>query len=181
MNGSKVTLDFKEALAAINALELKAPNAIARAINRAADSGRTAMTSSISKDTGLRSKDVRGEIKVHKATPAKLGAALSVAGKRLPLVMFRATGPDPSRGKGRGVSYKLPTGRGRVATAFFATMKSGHRGVFRRVGTARLGITELHGPSLPKVFEKFIPVGQARANEMLLKNLRNEIRFATTR
>src|SRR5258708_18881327 len=55
---------------------------------------------------------------------------------------------------------------------------SGHRGVFRRMGSARLPIQELRGPSLVRVFEKFLPLGAARAQESLMTNLRSEIAFA---
>jgi hypothetical protein len=90
------------------------------------------------------------------------------------------------------VSYRLPSGRGRVETGFIATMPSGHRGVFKRPGAlgrrvqgpraqgsrGRLPIVELFGPSLPKVLEKFLPVFRDRAQEALIKTLQHEIRWA---
>jgi hypothetical protein len=83
--------------------------------------------------------------------------------------------------EGRGVSWSLPSGRGSDAHAFIATMPSGHRGVFRRTGIARLPIRELRGPSLVHVFRKFLPAGAARATVALMTNLRSEIAFATKR
>lgn len=172
-------------------LHAKYPNAVARAINRAADSGRVAMTRAVAKDTGLAQKNVKPEIQIARATAWKPAAQIWVSGRRLPLIAFKARGPEPSRGRGRGVSYRLPGGQKKNAHAFLATMRSGHRGVFKRVPGAnrrgpkpnrsQLPITELHGPSLPHVFEKHMDAGKKRAQEALVKNLQSEIRFALKR
>jgi len=160
---------------------------MARALNRAIVSGRTAMTRAIVADTGLQSRYVSREIKVDRAQKSRPVAAIEIAGRRIPLIAFGARGPEPSRGRGRGVSYRLPMGRGRVPDAFIATVGAGHRGVFRRKPGARrrgprplrsqLPIFELRGPSLPHVFEKKFPVFRAAAEESLLKNLASEISF----
>jgi hypothetical protein len=154
-----------------------APLILSRAINRAATSGKTAMARAIAADTGIRNKVVADEIKILKATRKEPKAVIEIRGRRIPLIEFKARGPEPSRGKGRGVSYTLPTGRGRVANAFIATMPQGHRGVFKRLQTPRLPIKELFGPSLPHVFEKFLPTFSAAAQESLVKNIVSEIRF----
>jgi hypothetical protein len=165
---------------------------MARALNRAIVSGRTAMTRAIVADTGLQSRYVSREIKVDRAQRRNPVAAIEIAGRRIPLIAFSARGPEPSRGRGRGVSYRLPTGRGRVPDAFIATVGAGgHRGVFRRKPGARgrgprpmrsqLPIFELRGPSLPHVFEKKFPIFRAAAEESLLKNLASEINFARTK
>jgi hypothetical protein len=79
------------------------------------------------------------------------------------------------------VSYRLPGGRGRAEHAFIATMPSGHRGVFQRSSGPALPIYQLHGPSLVRVFEKFLPLGASRAREQLGKNLKSEINFVLSR
>jgi hypothetical protein len=86
------------------------------------------------------------------------------------------------------VTARLPTGLGKYPQAFIATMRSGHRGVFMRVGassrrsagarSANLPITELHGPSIPLVFGKHLAAGLARGEAQLRKNLVHELRFA---
>jgi Prophage minor tail protein Z (GPZ) len=168
-----------------------APLVMSRALNRAVTSGRAAMAKAISSDTGLASRYVSKEIRVDKAQRTRPVAAVEIAGRRIPLIAFQARGPEPSRGRGRGVSYRLPGGRGRVSDAFIATMGSGHRGVFKRKPGARrrgkpparsqLPIMELRGPSLPHVFEKKFPVFRAAAEESLLKNLASEISFAQSK
>lgn len=180
----KVTtrLDTSDWKAGIANLRAKFPAAVRRALKRAGTSGRAEMVRQIATDTGLSQTRIRQEIRI--VTVGDTAVQLEVAGARLPLIDFRARGPEPSRGRGAGVSYRLPGGRGRAERAFIATMKSGHRGVFQRrggPGSERLPITELHGPSLVKVFEKFLPAGAARAEEALVKNLRSEIAYATRR
>lgn len=174
-----VRLDTRDLNAGIETLARKFPYAIRRAAMRAGTSGRAVMTQAIAADTGLASRRIRDEIKVNALGDS--GVQLEVTGNRIPLIEFRASGPEPSRGRGRGVSYRLTGGRGRAERAFIATMRSGHRGVFQRRGLGRLPIVELHGPSLVKVFEKFLPLGAERAREALMKNLRSEISFALSR
>lgn len=174
-------LDTSDLKAGIDSLKKKFPAAIKRAVKRAGTSGRAEMVRQIAADTGLAQTAVRKEIRI--ITVGDTAVQLEVVGQRLPLIAFGARGPEPSRGRGAGVSYKLPGGQGRAPNAFISTMKSGHRGVFRRPGSGgdRLPIIELFGPSLVKVFEKYLPEGAARAQESLVKNLRSEISFAMRR
>ena|SRR3990172_2558910 len=172
----------------LEALGAQAPLVMARALNRAILSGQTAMVKTIGADTGIAAKNIKREIRIDKAQRTRPVAAIEIVGRRIPLIAFSARGPEPSRGRGRGVSYRLPGGRGRISNAFIATMKSGHRGVFRRKPGARrhgepptrpqLPIFELRGPSIPHVFEKHFPIFRAAAEESLLKNLASEISFA---
>lgn len=163
----------------VGQLKARFPNAIRRALNRAATSTKAVMASEIAKDTGLKVGTVKDQIHVQEATVTNFVARLSISGAPIPLYDFNAKGRLPSRGKGAGVRAKLPPpGKGTYPNAFLARMKSGHIGVFQRTGKARLPIYELHGPSLPKVFTKYIHVGLARGEESLRKNLQSELRFA---
>lgn len=66
--------------------------------------------------------------------------ALDVSGEPVPLVAY------PHRQTKKGVSVEVNRGkRTLVKGSFVATMKSGHEGVFRRRGNARLPIDELRG------------------------------------
>lgn len=156
----------------------KVQRAFVRAANRSIGSGRTAMTRLMAGDTGLKQKNIRESMVLQEATASRPEASLTAKLKRIPLIDFRARGPEPSRGKGRGVTYRLPGGKGRVENAFIATMSSGHKGVFRRKGATRLGIVELKGPSLGQVFSKFRPQGVARVLEVFDKNFDHEMDFA---
>ena len=173
-------LDSQAADARLKALGARAPVAIARGLNRAGKSGRTAMARVVSKDMGLKVSDVRDRIAVRDATPRRLVVTLFASAKRLPLILFKATGPEPSFGRGRGVSANLG-GRKRYPRAFIATMGAGHRGVFERHGKLRLPIYELFGPSIAMVFKKHEQVGLDRAQEMLAKTLGHELEFEMSR
>lgn len=171
-------LDNSDLKKGIESLRTKFPRAIRRSVKRAGTAARTAMTKEIGRDTGLAAKRIKEEIRTE--VLGNTGVRLEVKGRRVPLIEFKARGPEPSRGRGRGVSYRLPGGRGRAPTAFITTIR-GRRGVFRRRTENRIPLEELHGPSLVRVFEKFLPLGAKRGREALVKNLRSEIAFAQKR
>lgn len=176
----RMEFDTREYLGGLEKLGKRALPAMARAINRSAGTTSTYMARQVSTDIGLPVTEVKRSVKVDQARPfpAGLRAKIEISGKRIPLIKFKAKGPEPSRGRGRGVTAKLPGGRGRYPSAFIATMKSGHRGVFARSKKVRLPVTELRGPSLPHVFAKHIPEGLLRGEEAMQKNLAHELRFA---
>lgn len=182
-------VDVSDMREGLERLRNKAPGSIWRAVDRAAKSGRAFMRQKIAADTGIAPKNVERDIAIEKVGQEQ--ANLVVQGRRIPLVAFSAKGPEPSRGRGRGVSYRLPGSAGRVSNAFIATMESKHRGVFKRAANAKgrgpkpnrsqLPIIELYGPSLPHVFEKYLPDGAAHAEEALRKNLEHEISYLLTK
>lgn len=182
-------LEIKALQKDLEQLGRQAPIVMARALNRAAVSGQTAMVKAVATDTGLAQKNIKREIRIDKATRTTPTVALEIQGRRIPLIAFQARGPEPSRGRGRGVRYSQKGGlRGHIPNAFIATMESGHRGVFVRSKKnfmkdrpKRHAIDEKFGPSLPHVFEKFLPQFQAAAQESLVKNLRSEISFARSK
>lgn len=159
----------------------QAPVAAARALNKSLTTARAVMARNISSDVGLKVGVVKEQIRTEAATKDTLTARLTVSGARMPLIDFHARGPEPSRGRGRGVTARLKGGKGRYPHAFIATMRSGHRGVFQRVRRSRLPITELHGPSLPMVFQKHIPAGLEAGHTALAKNLQSELNFELRR
>jgi hypothetical protein len=175
-----ITLNFKtdQTQRAIDRLATQAPIAIVRALNKSIASAKTAMNRVVSQDMGLKVSDVSAKIGIVPAAADRQRARLYADATRIPLIKFGAKGPEPSRGKGRGVTAKLGQARGRYPTAFIATMAGGHRGVYVRNAKARLSIRELFGPSIAHVFEKHVNVGIARGQEQLAKNLKSEFRFA---
>lgn len=184
-----VQLRTEDSTRAITELGEKAPLAIMRALNRTASNAKTAMTRVVAGDLGVKAGVVRDRINIMEARRNNLVATLYASAKRIPLIQFKAKGPRPSRGRGRGVTAKI--GAGRYPHAFIARMSSGHEGVFQRVPGAKrrgplpnrsqLPITELHGPSIAVAFQKHGAVAEARASEMLLKNVQHELSFALRR
>jgi hypothetical protein len=175
-----ITLDFKEFPGRIT-------RALPRALNRGIDSGKTLLVREIARDTGLRAKDVRDVLFVRHATTNQVSATLATSLKRIPLIKFNARGPEPSRGRGHGVTYRLTGSRGRLPHAFITTLSSGHRGVFERTAGKfmrdrgrRQAIHEKFGPSVGHVFAKYRALGLARAQEVFQKNFDHELAFAKT-
>ncbi len=187
-------LNTSDLEAGITSLRRKFPRAVKRSLKRTGTAVRTIMVKSMGADTGLSAKRIKKEVRVNEL--GDTGVQIEVTGNRIPLIEFKARGDESVRGqpkprRGRGVAYRLPGGRGRAPDAFIATMPSGHRGVFKRKPGARtrqraqgrssLPLIQLHGPSLVRVFEKFLPLGAERGREALVKNLRSEIAFAQKR
>ena len=149
------------------------------------------MTREIAADLGMPSGTVREQLVIGEANTNRQKATITVKGKRIPLIDFRHTGVDPSRGRGRGVTVKIgPPAKGRYPHAFLATMPSGHQGIFERTAgkfmrqqratwkKKRQAIHELRAPSMSHVFAKYIPIGIARGEEALVTNLEHEMQFA---
>ena len=174
-----IKADLQPFITQLQALGRDGAKAVARGMNRTIQSAQTLSVRAIAEDLGIAQKEVRKTMALRKANRTRLEASLTSTGRRIPLIAFRARGPEPSRGKGKGVRYRLPGGRGIAPHAFIATMKTGHRGVFQRKGPARrLPIAELRGPSVPRVFRKQIDDAiQAKADAALVKNVQHEIEY----
>lgn len=154
--------------------------AVPRAVNKTARTARAKLGRDVAKDTGAKVGTVRKRIRIIRAKVGQEQAYLVPDPRRIPLIDLGARGPEPSRGRGRGVSYKLRGSRGRVRKAFIATVHRG-RGVFVRVATERGPLTELHGPSVAEVFGKKVPAARKSIADTLRKNLSSELRFAFRR
>lgn len=70
--------------------------------------------------------------------------ALDVKHTPIPLADY----PSSQRKNGVSVAVNKGSGRALIKSAFFATMKSGHRGIFAREGDARLPIKELYSSTV---------------------------------
>jgi hypothetical protein len=144
----EITFNARELVEDLDDLRIKKiPAAVRRAMTRALNSGKTAMARDISSDMGLKVSYVKDQLKTAVSGDGVEGfeARLSVSGKRIPLIQFNARGPEPTRGRGRGVTASGGSGNGRTQyrSAFIATMSSGYHGVFQRVGP---GARKSRGP-----------------------------------
>jgi hypothetical protein len=164
---AEVRLDTSAVQRMLSNLGSNLPKVVSRALNKTISSARTEMKRQIAKDIGIKAGVVDKSLKVTKASTTSFVARLNASGKRIPLInLITGKPPEPSRGKGRGVSYRLGGKTRRIPSAFVATMpRSGHRGVFRRVGKEQIPIIELFGPSIVHVFGKKLPAVQKRAGE----------------
>jgi minor tail protein Z (GPZ) len=190
--GFSIHLDTRQVEAALANVQNGVPRAATRAINRTLTTVRTRAAREIAADIGIPVRPVTETIVLEPATFQRLRGFLTFTGRRIPLIDLKAKGPEPSRGRGRGVSYVLGGSR-RITSAFIATMRgSGHRGVFRRVGPSvrrsnrswskNLPIKELKGPSIPHVAAKPAILGPLKTLGLstLARNVQGEIRFLLT-
>ena len=99
-------------------------------INRGADHGRTLIKRAIKEELNLKQSDVLECIKISGAKPDRLGATIAV--KRRPVKLIKFGNPTQSAA-GVNVLVRRSHGAEEIPGAFIATMKSGHRGVFRRM------------------------------------------------
>lgn len=176
------------------------PVAATRAINRTLRSGTVSVRRFLATDTGLPQRAIERSLATRRGTYRDLRGSITVGpyqdargrigpGGRIPLIEFRARGPRPSRGKGRGVRYTLPGGRGVAPRAFLAELRSGHTGVFQRVRPTRsrrglpspapaLPIDQLYGPSLYRIMRRRgLTVALPELQATFERNLDHEIRF----
>jgi hypothetical protein len=180
-------LDDTAVLEGLSVLGDQAPVAASRAINRTVTNVVTAMARAVAQSLGLPVGEVKKRIFTTQANRARLTARIVADNKPIPVILFNARGPEPSRGKGNGVTARTQTGR--YPHAFIATMpRSGHRGVFQRVNgkfmrsnSKRQAIRELRESSVAAVWIHHEAAGQARGNEQLQKNLQHEVDYLLTK
>jgi hypothetical protein len=161
----------------LSALRTRYPQAVKKALLRSGTTARVEISRAMAADPQAPIPQKTAAKAIRIVVVGEEAVQLQCVGRRTPLINFKARGPYPSRGRGGGVTYS----GGRADHAFIAIMPSGHRGVFERVGTARLPIRELFGPGLASLFEKYKHLGAERGREALIKNLRSEIAFAMKR
>lgn len=173
----------------------RAQRAIVRALNRGIQAGETLMAREVARDVGMKVSDAKAAMRRQDASLSTPVAVLAANLKRIPLIKLGARGPQPSRGRGRGVTYNLPGGRGRIEEAFIARVRGSNRdgssgnhlGVFVRAAAStrksrgawskNLPIKQKFGPSLGHVFAKYRAQGQARAIEAFETTLDHELEF----
>ena len=155
-----------------------APKAMARAINRAAESARTEAARKAREEYYIKHKDIIDTIKLRRATPGDLSAEVVSTGSVIPLTKFRVTPKSPQPKRKAPLIARVKRGAGGPITgAFVARLSSGHVGVFNRVSKARLPIVQRYGPSVPQMLGSPTVTGwvEQKAAETLEKRLDHEI------
>ena len=131
--------------------------AVPRALNKVADQVKTAAARSM-RDAGYKLPIgiIKKGLSTYKASQGSLTAKVIASGRPIPLISYGARQTDS------GVSVDVLNGRKMIPGAFIATMPSGHKGVYIRMGAMHkrvqkagrvsysgLPIKELFGPSVP--------------------------------
>lgn len=179
--------DTREVERLLSGLGRDANKVITRALNRTLSSVNTVATRAIAKDMGVAQKVIKPSLYTRRASFHNRRAELVATGRRIPLIAFRA-----KETKTRGVTYAGQDGRRQsIQSAFFATMESGHKGVFKRQGAKRTmkrgryagklrqPIVELHGPSVPYVMlqRRVQAAMDGVAREKWVQNVQHELRY----
>jgi hypothetical protein len=180
-----VKADIAAALRSFDLLLEDAGKAIPRALNKTATTARAQAAREIrATGYGIKVNEIKNAISIRRATSAELTAILRVNGRPIPLIKYGAKQTKA------GVSVAVLNGRKLIKSAFIATMPTGHKGVFLRVGSAAerslisrgslkitkgkviahrkhgLPIRELFGPAVPQAFMNDI------VQEALAKSIR---------
>lgn len=154
----------------------EARTVISRAINRSADSARAKASQEIKKTYIIRASDIKGAIKINKASPSKLSAQVRTSGPVTKLMKFDVTPTMPDimivRARVKKGSSRKPIQHG-----FVAKMGNSHVNVFTRVGKRRLPVKGLYGPSIAQMMGDATVVSNIadRAQETLDKRLEHEM------
>jgi hypothetical protein len=109
-------------------------------------SAKAKAASLIAKRTGLRVATVKQRLFTNHVAVGDYEATVKSSRRPIPLIEF------PVSQTANGVSTHAWGKVQIIQHAFIATMKSGHRGVYRRVGKPRLPIKQLWGPTISKTF-----------------------------
>jgi hypothetical protein len=156
-----------------------------RALNKVAAQAKVAASKEIrAAGYGIKAAAIKQKITISHASIGQPTVTLRVYKKSIPLIHFSA------RQTQSGVSVNVKNGRKIIYGAFIATMPTGHKGVFVRVGDKHkknskgirsgLPIKELFGPSIGSAFSNEI-VQRALVkliHEKFPTILEHEIKFA---
>ena len=89
-----ITADLGPLMADLELLGTQAPVVLARALNRAGGSGLTAMRRAVATDMGVSQKAITRVLVTTKANASRLGWGITMKGRRIPLIEFKARGPE---------------------------------------------------------------------------------------
>lgn len=135
-----VKSDFKDVERALKGAQRDAiPNARRRTLNKLAQLAKSEAVRSIRARYRFKASVVRRAIVISRANFRALTAEVKAVGRNTPIIEFGA------RQTRKGVTVGVSKGKRKLLrSAFIATMKSGHTGVYWRKGKKRLPIQEVH-------------------------------------
>jgi len=159
------------------------PKVVSRAINKIAISTRKKIVDKITSELNIGKGELKKRnMKLLKASYTKWGALLTIFGRRIPLIKFITKKQIAAGGLKRGISYKIGKkgGTTRIRHGFLARARFDRMGAYvraeeggKRVG--RLPIMELHGPSVPEVFDNIQEFSKALLERDIAAKLAKEL------
>jgi hypothetical protein len=154
------------------------PRALAPAINRALNHGRTTVKREIRKEYLIKAKDI--PVKVSGASRARPSGFIRLTQGMLELIKFKVTPRGVQKRKRKvpiRAQVKMRTGGRIIPRGFVARMPSGYVGAFQRKGPERLPLKQLVTIGAP-IMASQPSVGPAVNKAMgdsLAKNIDNQI------
>lgn len=146
-------------------------------LNRAVTNVKTTSSREVRKTYKIKSSDLTSHqnIKIAKAGPSKLEAAIEFGGNLIPLMKFNVTPKQPQR-KTVSASVLTSGGKKRLVHAYVANLKYGV-GVFERKTSERESSRELYGPAAAVMVDnkEVLEKVQDSAIETIDKRIEHEI------
>jgi hypothetical protein len=156
---------YKKLSSICTRMELR--KAIERAARRAADKGVTETKKELSGATTLKSGDIGQRVRRYQyGSPLGMVIGMRISDAPRALTEFAHWPKNPKRGDIPTVSVYKSKKTKLTKKAFFATMKTGHIGIFERKVDGSRGIRQLYGPSTTGLF---------KANEEIHNHVWDEI------
>lgn len=178
-----ITLDASQIERASRALEHLpggAERAMARAINRAIEGARASLAKGARARYRVSGAEIRKTMRLQRATPKKLGAAVLSVGPGIPLHAFGPTPSEPGTGGPGKPQLRVTVRRGqakRTTRGLFVGRLRGRHWVLKRKGPKRFPLMALRGPAVPQMLGQADVVAAAErlASDRLDKRLDHEI------
>lgn len=153
--------------------------AMNNAINRGLEKARTEASRKVSEVYAIAQKDIRaeGNVSLRKASGSGMAGEISYSGTKIPMFRFNAS----PRRSGTGAVVSAALMRSNAPTifesAFVATMKSGHTGIFERTTAKRFPIEEKMGLAVAQMVGNIDVTEhvEKEAQETIDKRLEHEI------
>lgn len=178
-----ITVDQKQVddvVRLLNGVKTDATVALMRSLNRTAAGAKTAAAKGVGGVVTMKAKEIKSYIRVSKAKKDHLSSSIHLKQKLTPAIVFT------NRQLKKGISLKIYKAGSSIKLKhdFYATMNSGHRGIFRRaeispgVYAGRLPIIERFGPSVGAVYEKTPGLSskiEAESSERLLREVDSQV------
>ena len=166
---------IKKLTKALSGVRNGVPRALAPAINRTLNHGRTVIKREIRKDYTIKTKDIPTD--VHYANREHLGGSIVIRSGMLDLMKFKVAPRTPPKHP-RMVRAEVRVGKGgNIPHAFIAKMPNAYIGVFTRVGRERLPIKRRMAIGAP-IMASQPHVREAAGREMqatLIKRINYEV------
>lgn len=169
--GMRVTHNLGDAAGLLRNLDKLERKAAISALNRTAQQVKTAANRKIREKYSFQARVVAQSLKVARSQFARLEVSVISEGKRIRVIDASA------RQTPRGVTVLIGKQRKLITSAFIATMKSGHVGVFSRRTKKRLPIDEIYTIAIAEAFgsEAVTATMRLKAEEVFIPRFEHEL------